>query len=91
MYQVVAGTGPCLLLGKGKRCHSWALATTTATAGIINIRDGSASGPIMARVNLAGNASASQAAKGPPHLLLAPAGFVVEIVQGVIVGSLDLE
>lgn len=91
MYQVVAGTGPCLPPRKGETLPLVGIATTTATAGIINIRDGSASGPIMARVNLAGNASASQAAKGPPHLLLAPAGFVVEIVQGVIVGSLDLE
>jgi hypothetical protein len=65
MYQVVAGTGPATvnLVGKGKRCHAWHLATTSATAGIVNIRDGSVSGPIIARVNLAGTASASQSKK----------------------------
>lgn len=53
-----------------------------------NLRDGSVSGPIVARVNLAGSSSASQAYKRPG--LTFPSGVFVECPSGVIVGSVDI-
>jgi hypothetical protein len=94
-YQLVAGTGPFNVdltgAGKGKRLDSWHMATTSATVGQIHLRDGSVSGPLVARINLAGNSSASQSKKHyAPHLLMFPLGLFVEVVSGAITGSVDL-
>ncbi len=83
-YLVTASTD---LTGKGRRLASWSLRATAAA--VVNIRNGSVSGDKVVPINLALNASASQAYPEPQGLIF-PNGIYVEVVSGTIEGSLDI-
>jgi hypothetical protein len=87
-YQLVAGTGPVNvdLTTKGRRLASWQFSNITA-AMVLNLRNGSVGGDIVARINLPVTTSASQSYDTP---LIFPLGVFVEIVTGTVVGSVDL-
>ena len=85
-YTVTADTD---LTTKGKRLMSWHFAETAAAAAQLLLRNGGASGDIVARINLAASTSASQAYPAP-HYLVFPSGLYVDVVSGTIVGSVDL-
>jgi hypothetical protein len=74
--------------GKGRRLMSWHFAETAAAPAQVLLRDGSVTGPIVARVNLAASSSASQSYKKP--YLHFPAGLFVDVLAGTVVGSVDL-
>lgn len=75
---------------KGKRLLSWHFAETSGVAAAqVLLRNGSVSGDIVARINLASSTSASQA-YFPPHYLVFPLGLYVDVLAGAVVGSVDL-
>ena len=76
------------LTAKPKRLASWHFSNTVAAA-VINLRNGSVSGDIVAQIQLAVNTSASQAYDLPTGLAF-PLGLFVDVVTGTIVGSVDL-
>ena len=80
-------TGSTDLTTKGRRLNSWSLRATTAA--VVNIRNASVSGDIVIPINIALNASASQAYPTPQGLVF-PAGVYVEVVSGAVVGSVDI-
>jgi hypothetical protein len=85
-YTVTADTD---LTTKPKRVMSWHFAETAAAVAQVLLRDGSVTGPIVARINLAASTSASQSYDAP-HFLLFPAGLFVDVLAGTVVGSVDL-
>ena len=87
-YLVTADTD--LTAGKPKRLMNWAFAETAAAAAQVLLRNGSASGDIYARINLAASTSATQAYPGPGGWLF-PGGLYVDVLSGTIVGSATLE
>lgn len=77
---VAAFTGPCTLRG-------WSLREDAGTAAVATVRiwDGtSATGTVLAAIELAANASTSQAI---PDGLRAALGVFVEVVAGSVEGS----
>lgn len=77
------------LTAKPKRLMNWHFAETAAAVAQVLLRNGSVSGDIVARINLAASTSASQAYSGPDYLFF-PAGLFVDVLAGTIVGSVDL-
>lgn len=89
MAYYVLNTGSDLdLTSKGKRLASWHMSSAAATV-TVNLRNGSASGDIVAQIQLAANTSASQAYSMPTGLLF-PNGLFVDWVTGTVTGSVDL-
>ena len=87
MYQLV--TASVDLTTKGRRLYAWHFSNTVAAA-VINLRNGSVSGDIVAQIQLAVATSASQAYSDPRGLAF-PNGLYVQIVSGTIVGSVDVD
>jgi len=85
-YLVTADTD---LTTKGKRISSWHFAETAAAVAQVLLRNGSISGDIYARINLAASPSASQSYSHPEGWLF-PAGLYVDVLGGTVVGSVDL-
>jgi hypothetical protein len=85
-YLVTADTD---LTAKPKRLKNWHFAETAAAVAQVLLRNGSVTGDIVARVNLAASTSASQAYDGPEFLLF-PNGLFVDVLAGTVVGSVDL-
>lgn len=77
------------LTTKPKRVNNWHFAETAAGAAVVLLRDGSVSGPIYARINLAASTSASQSYSHPEGWLF-PNGLFVDVLSGTVVGSVDL-
>jgi hypothetical protein len=76
------------LTAKSKRLASWHFSNSVAAA-VINLRNGSVTGDIVAQIRLAIDTSASQAYALPRGLEF-PAGLFVDVVTGTVVGSVDL-
>ena len=74
--------------GKPRYLRSWHFSNTVA-AGVINLRNGSVTGPIYAQIQLAIGTSASQSYDSPGVCF--EAGCFVDVVTGTIVGSVTLE
>jgi len=89
MYYTVTADTDLTAAPKGKRLASWHFAETAASTAQVALRNGSVTGDIVARVNLAASTSASQAYAGPQYLLF-PAGLFVDVLAGTVVGSVDL-
>lgn len=94
-YNLVAGTGAfnvdLTAPGKGKRLRNWHFSVTVAPA-VIRLRDGSLTGPIVAEIQLAFPASASQVYPTGSDLVF-NAGLFVEVASGgtsVLKGSVDI-
>jgi hypothetical protein len=85
-YLVTADTD---LTTKGRRVANWHFAETAAAVAQVLLRNGSVSGDIVARINLAASTSASQAYDGPRFLEF-PAGCFVDVLAGTVVGSVDV-
>lgn len=83
---LVTGNTDLTAAGKGKRLCAWHFANTGAAAEI-NLRSGSVSGPIKAKILLAAGTSASQAYDNPETRLVFEDGLFVQVVSGTIVGS----
>jgi hypothetical protein len=81
-------TADTSLVTKPKYLRSWHFAETAAAPAQILLRDGGASGPVMARINLAASTSASEAYYKPG--LLFPLGLYVDVLAGAVTGSVDL-
>jgi hypothetical protein len=77
------------LTTKPKRLANWHFAETAGAVAQVLLRNGSASGDIVARINLAASTSASQAYSGPEFLCF-PGGLYVDVLAGTVVGSVDL-
>ena len=77
------------LTAKPKRVASWHFAETAAAVAQVLLRNGSSTGDIVARINLAASTSASQAYSAPQYLLF-PNGLYVDVLAGTVVGSVDL-
>jgi hypothetical protein len=76
--------------GKGRRLASWALSQGAAGAQTVNLRNGSAGGPIMLQVQLAASSSRAQS-YDQASLPTFPGGLYVEVVgAGLNAGSVDL-
>jgi hypothetical protein len=98
MYKLVAGTGAFNvdLSSKTtpmipKRLASWHFSAVTAAA-LIHLRNGSLTGDILAEIQIAAGASASEVYSSPTFLLF-PDGLFVEVASGgtsVLKGSVDL-
>jgi hypothetical protein len=91
MYYLVAGTGAfnVSLVGKPKRLASWNL--SAAGAQTVNMRDGSATGPIVIPLKLAAGTSAGQAYEVPQGCPLFTQGLFVEVTgAGALTGSVNL-
>lgn len=88
-YVLNAGADTDLTVAKGKRLRSWHISNITAAA-VINFRNGSVSGDIVAQIQLAIGTSASQAYDRGNELMF-PQGLFVDHVSGTITGSVDLE
>jgi len=78
------------LTAKLKRVSNWHFAETAAAVAQVLLRNGSASGDIYARINLAASTSASQAYPGPDYWMF-PQGLYVDVLAGTVVGSVELE
>lgn len=89
MYYVVTADTD-LTAGKGKRVASWHFAETAAAVAQVLLRDGSVSGPIVARINLAASESKSETYSMPTGLVF-PAGLFVDVLAGTVVGSVDIQ
>lgn len=85
-YTVIADTD---LTTKGKRLYAWHFSCSVA-AGVINLRNGSVTGDIVAQIQLAIGASKEMAYDGTRGLAF-PAGLFVDVVSGTIVGSVDVD
>jgi hypothetical protein len=73
--------------GKGRRLASWALSQGTG-AGLVNLRSGSASGPILVQVQVPTASSRFQAFEQLPVF---PNGLYIEVTtSGLAAGSVDL-
>ena len=86
-YLITADTD--LTAGKPKRVVAWHFAETAAAVAQVLLRNGSVSGPIYARINLAASTSASQAYPHPGWLF--ENGLFVDLLAWTIVGSVTLE
>ena len=87
-YTVTANTD---LTTKPKKLKSWHFSNTHATnVGVVNLRNGSVSGDIVAKILLpVVNGFQSQAYSSPEGLVF-PIGLYVEVAAGTVVGSVDL-
>jgi hypothetical protein len=88
-YYLVTADTDLTGAGKGRRVASWHFAETAAAVAQVLLRNGSVSGDIVARINLAASTSASQAYSSPQYLHF-PAGLFVDVLAGTVVGSVDL-
>ena len=82
-----AFSGSLDLTAKGKRVYSVHCAATAAA--VVNIRDGSVTGPIVVPLQIPINTSKEITYSAPPGLLF-PAGPYVQVVSGTVTGSLDV-
>jgi hypothetical protein len=92
MYQLVTASTDLTGLKQGaSRVASWHF-SNTGVAATIRLRDGGASGSIVAVINLGvGSTTPVSAALSYSYPFLRfPAGLYVEVVSGTVVGSVDL-
>lgn len=89
MYQVVTATVD--LTAKGRRVHAWNLAENAGSpaAARVLLRDGGASGAIVADIRLPASDS-KHAAYGTRGLTFT-AGVYVEVATGTVRGSVDID
>ena len=87
-YLVTASTD---LTTKPKKLKSWHFSNTHATiVGDIELRNGSATGDVVAKILLPAVSGFQSQAYAYPEGLIFPIGLYVKVNAGTIVGSVDL-